>query len=217
LPTDLGLGRVIYTENHDETGRLNGKRRLLADADEDDPQSLTARRKHALAAVLTLTAPGVPLIFMGQELREDREFHDSNPLDWDRGAVSDGSTKLFRDLIRLRRNLDGQSAALRGTKIRILAEDRDKQFLAYRRYQPGQPQDDIVVLVNFSPEPIEKMPFVFPRPARWKLLVNTDDPTYGENFTGVAAEWRGAESNVRPVNLAPFSAQIFGIAKERLP
>jgi 1,4-alpha-glucan branching enzyme len=217
LPTDLGLGRVIYTENHDETGRLNGKRRLLADADEDDPQSLTARRKHALAAVLTLTAPGVPLIFMGQELREDREFHDSNPLDWDRGAVSDGSTKLFRDLIRLRRNLDGQSAALRGTKIRILAEDRDKQFLAYRRYLPGQPQDDIVVLVNFSPEPIEKMPFVFPRPARWKLLVNTDDPTYGENFTGVAAEWRGAESNVRPVNLAPFSAQIFGIAKERLP
>ncbi|MGA1540701.1 MAG: alpha amylase C-terminal domain-containing protein, partial [Chthoniobacterales bacterium] len=197
--------------------RLNDKRRILADVDEDDPLSPIAQRKHALAGVLTLTAPGVPLVFMGQELREDQAFHDSNPLDWDRDAVSDGSIKLFRDLIHLRRNLNGQSAALQNTKIRILKEDPDKQFLAYRRYLPGRPEDDIVVIINFSPDPIEEMPFVFPRAAKWKLLVNTDDPQYGEDFTGQAAEWSRFDSNKLPVTMAPFSAQIFGVQKGLRP
>ncbi len=217
LQTDLGLARVVYTENHDETGRLNGKRRIVSDVDEDDPHGLDARRKHALAGVLTLTAPGVPLVFMGQELLEDAEFHDSNPLDWERGELSERSTKLFRDLIRLRRNLDGRGAALQDTRIRILEQDPDKQFLAYRRYLPGKPEDDIVVLVNFSPDPIEEMPFVFPRSARWEMLVNTDDPQYGADFTGRAARWNSFESNKLPVTLAPFSAQIFGVARDRLP
>ncbi|MGA0849872.1 MAG: alpha amylase C-terminal domain-containing protein, partial [Chthoniobacterales bacterium] len=220
LQTDLGFSRVIYTENHDETAyRENGPsyERLIADVDEDDPHSLTARRKSALAAVLTLTAPGVPLVFMGQELLETKQFHDSKPLDWKRGAVSERSTKLFRDLIHLRRNLDGQSAALQDTKIRILKEDADKQFLAYRRYLPGKPEDDIVVLINFSPEPIEEMPFVFPRAAKWEMLVNTDDEQYGEGFTGTAAKWNSFENNKLPISMAPFSAQIFGVAKSRLP
>lgn len=217
LQSDLGFARVVYTENHDETGRLNGKRRILTEVDEEEPHSLTARRKHALAGVITLTAPGVPLVFMGQELREDAEFHDSNPLDWERGEVSEGSTRLFRDLIRLRRNLGGRGAALQDTRIHILKDDPEKQFLAYRRYLPGRAEDDIVVLINFSPEPIEDLPFVFPRPARWQMLVNTDDPQYGTDFTGVAAKWNSFENNKLPVSLAPFSAQIFGVAKGRLP
>ncbi len=217
VQTDLGFSRVIYTENHDETGKLNGNRRILSDVDEDDPHSLTPRRKHALAGVITLTAPGVPLVFMGQELLEDREFHDSNPLDWKRGDLSARSTKLFRDLIHLRRNLDGRGAALQDAKIRVLEEDQDKQFLAYRRYLPGKPEDDIVVLINFSPDPIDEMPFVFPRSAKWEMLLNTDDPQYGEDFTGLAAKQNGFENSTLPITMAPFSAQIFGVARSRLP
>lgn len=217
LQTDLGLARVIYTENHDETGRLNGRRRLVTDADESDPHSLVARRKSALAAVLTLTAPGIPMIFMGQELLEDAEFHDSNPLDWQRGQLSERSVRLFRDLIRLRRNLDGRGAALQGTKIRILEADPEAQFLAYRRYLPGRPEDDIIVLVNFSPAPVEDRQVVFPRSARWEMLVNTDDPQYGADFTGVAARLGGFENNRLDVHLAPFSAQIFGVSRGDRP
>ena len=212
LSTDLGLTRVIYTENHDETGKLNGKRRLITEADTEDPHSLTARRKSALAAVLTLTAPGVPMIFMGQELLEDAEFHDSNPIDWGRGELSQRSTKLYRDLIRLRRNLDGRGAALLDTRIRVTEQDPDRQLLVYRRYLPGAPDDDLVIVVNFSPDPVEDLPVVFPRPADWKLLVNTDDPQYGEGFTGVAAAAQNSSGNTRAVSLAPFSAQIYGVA-----
>ena len=216
LQTDLGFARVVYTENHDETGKLNGKERIVTEVDEQDPHSLIARRKHALAAVLTLTAPGVPLVFMGQELVEDKQFHDSNPIDWDRGDVSERSTKLFKDLIHLRRNLDGRGAALQDTKIRIMEQDTDKQLLVYRRFLAGRPDEDIVIVVNFSPNPLENVPVVFPRPAKWELLLNTDDPQYGDGFTGLAAVPGDDEGSRRMVTLAPFSAQIYGIAKQGL-
>jgi len=217
MQSDRGLKRVVYTENHDETGKLNNKRRLIVEIDENDPHGLVARRKHALAGVLTLTAPGVPMIFMGQELLEDAEFHDTNPLDWERGDVSEKSTRLFRDLIHLRRNLDGQSAALQDTRIRILEEDAAKQVLVYRRYLPGRPDEDLIVAINFSPNPIDDMPLVFPRAADWALLLNTDDPPYGEGFTGMAADQMGARGHTWPVSLAPFSAQIFGVARKQRP
>jgi len=214
LQTDLGFARVVYTENHDETGKLNGKERIVTEADKSEPHSLIARRKHALAAVLTLTTPGVPLVFMGQELLETKQFHDSNPIDWDRGDVSERSTKLFKDLITLRRNLDGRGAALQDTKIRIIEQDTDKQLLAYRRFLSGRPEDDLVVIINFSPEPMENIPVVFPRPAQWELLVNTDDPQYGEGFTGLASKSKSEDGSRREITLAPFSAQIYGIAKD---
>jgi 1,4-alpha-glucan branching enzyme len=175
---------------------------------------VTARRKSALAAVLTLTAPGVPFVFMGQELLETKQFHDSKPIDWDRGDVSERSTKLFKDLIHLRRNLDGRGAALQDTKIRIIEQDTSKQFLAYRRFLAGRPEDDLVVIINFSPEPMENIPVTFPRPAQWELLVNTDDPQYGEGFTGLGAKSEGEDGSRREATLAPYSAQIYGIAKD---
>ncbi|MFN9939526.1 MAG: alpha amylase C-terminal domain-containing protein, partial [bacterium] len=151
---------------------------------------------------------------MGQELVEDQQFHDSNPIEWDRGDVSERSTKLFKDLIHLRRHLDGRGAALQDTKIRSMEQDAGKQLLAYRRFLAGRPDEDIVVIINFSPEPLENVPVVFPRPAKWELLVNTDDPQYGEGFTGVAAAPSNEDGSRRMVSLAPFSAQIYGIAKD---
>lgn len=213
LDSDLAFRRVIYTENHDETGRLNEKRRLLTDADEADPHSLTARRKNALAAVFTLTAKGVPMVFMGQELLEDREFHDSNPLDWQRGEKSAQATRLYRDLVRLRRNLDGQSAALGGSGFRLLEADQDRKILAYRRYRPGQAEDGIVVVANLSAEPVEDYILTMPGSGPWKILLNTDDPQYGEGFTGLASE--KTEGNRVHLKLAPFSAQIWGTGSSR--
>lgn len=208
LETDLGFRRVIYTENHDETGKLNGNRRLITDVDENDPHSLTARRKHALAAVLTLTAPGVPLVFMGQELLEDKEFHDSNPLDWQRGDEAARATALYRDLIHLRRNLDGRSAALSGTGYRLLEADADQQILAYRRYLPAKPREDLVVVCNFSSQPVKNYNLSVPHPGPWKVLLDTDDPKYGRDFTG--GKTASLNSNTLTIDLAPCSAKIFG-------
>jgi 1,4-alpha-glucan branching enzyme len=214
IPTDLGFRRVIYTENHDETGRLNGNRRIITNIDEDNPRSLTAQRKAALAAVLTLTTPGVPLIFMGQELLEDKEFHDDNPLDWQRGDDAFHSFQLHRDLVHLRRNLKDQSAALTGTHARVVTTDERRKLIAFRRYLPGRPKDDLYVVINFSGEPVEDQALTFPKAGQWNVLLNTDDPKYGREFTGTTTEnLRTDGSQKIAVSLAPYSAQIFGLTK----
>lgn len=218
IKSDLGFRRVIYTENHDETGQLNDKHRLIADADAADPRSLMARRKHALAAVITLTSPGVPLVFMGQELLEDKDFHDSNPLNWRRGEDAFHAFQLYRDLVHLRRNLDKRSDALTGTHTRIMRVDERRKLITYRRHLPGRPKDDIYVVINLSGEPVEEFPLIFPQAGEWHILLNTDNPKYGRGFTDVTTKKLRTDTSQKiAVSLAPYSAQIFGLSKIEPP
>jgi 1,4-alpha-glucan branching enzyme len=214
IDSDLGFRRVIYTENHDETGRLNGKRRLITEVSAYDPQGLKARRKSALAAVLTLTSPGIPLLFMGQELLEDREFHDTNPLDWRRGEESFRSFLLYKDLVHLRRNLDGSSAALTGPHARVIEVDEENKVIAFRRHLPGGSDDDLLVVINFSGRTLENHEVKFPSAGRWHQLFNSDDPKYGDDLTGLGLNDPRIDSTSQAMlTLAPYSAQIFGRAK----
>lgn len=214
IDSELGFRRVIYSENHDEVGRLNGKRRILMDVDEDDPLGLEARRKAALAAATTLTSPGVPLVFMGQELLETEEFHDSNPLDWGRGDVSFHNARLYRDLVRLRRNLDERSAGLTSPDTRIVKSDPRRKLLTWRRYLPGRAGQDIYVVANFGGEPIEDHPVYFPQSGEWTLLLNTDDTKYGPDRSGMRpASLRTDSRGQIAVSIAPYSAQIYGVGK----
>ena len=73
--------------------------------DPGDPGSKTARRKTLLNAVLTLTAPGTPMLWMGQEFHATGAFSDAAPLNW-RAAF--GQHRIFRahrDLVLLRETL----------------------------------------------------------------------------------------------------------------
>jgi 1,4-alpha-glucan branching enzyme len=209
---------VIYTENHDETGRLNGKRRIITEVSEEDPHCLKARRKNALAAVLTLTAPGVPLIFMGQELLEPKEFHDSNPLDWRRGEDAFRSFLLHRDLVHLRRNLAGFSAALTDEHVRVVTADEENKLLVFRRYLPSSPDEDLLVVVNMSGQTLENVPVRFPQSGEWSVLLNTDNPRYGRDLAGVGqASVRTDGGQNAAVTLAPYSAQIFAAGRPKPP
>lgn len=215
IKSDLGFRRVIYSENHDEVGLLNDKRRLLAEADPANPLSLTARRKAALAAVVTLTSPGVPLLFMGQELLETQPFHDSNPLDWRRGEKSFHQFQLYRDLVRLRRNLDNKSPALTDVHTRIVKADEKSKLLTWRRYVPGRTKDDLFIVANFSDEPMKSVPVFFPQAGEWSLLLNTDDRKYGTDLTSLAPQECRTDSSSRiAVTLAPLSAQIYSFQKQ---
>ncbi|MCL4206138.1 MAG: hypothetical protein KJ000_26945 [Pirellulaceae bacterium] len=74
------LQRVIYSELHDEVS--NGKCRVASEIDPHDPCSWLPQKRTTLAAAMVLTAPGIPMLFQGQEFREDGWFQDSVPLDW---------------------------------------------------------------------------------------------------------------------------------------
>ena len=71
---DDAFTRVVYTESHDEVA--NGKARVPEEVDPGNAASWAAKKKSTLGAALVFTAPGIPMLFQGQEFLEDRWFHD---------------------------------------------------------------------------------------------------------------------------------------------
>ena len=62
-----------------------------------------AKKRAVLGSALVLTSPGIPMLFQGQELLEDRWFDDTVALDWEKASTNQGILRLHRDLIALRR------------------------------------------------------------------------------------------------------------------
>jgi 1,4-alpha-glucan branching enzyme len=179
------LTRVIYTESHDEVA--NGKRRVPEEISPGDAGSWWSRKRAAIGSALVLTSPGIPMLFQGQELLEDRWFEDTTPLDWSKADLNDGVLRLHRDLIRLRRDTDGVSAGLRGDHVAILHLDHDAKVLAFHRWASGGPGDDVVVVANFANRPVDDVRVGMPRGGRWRVRLNSDSHDYDEGFGGHAA------------------------------
>ena len=101
---DRPLARVVFTESHDEDGNNGG--RLPHDIDPQHPDSFWAKKRSTLGAAIMFTAPGIPMMFQGQEILEDRWFtlDRTPPVDWAKETRFKGIWMLYQDLIRLRRN-----------------------------------------------------------------------------------------------------------------
>ena len=69
--------RIIYTESHDAIA--NGRARVPEEIWPGKADSWFSRKRSTLGAALVLTSPGIPMIFEGQELLEDRWFQDKVP------------------------------------------------------------------------------------------------------------------------------------------
>jgi 1,4-alpha-glucan branching enzyme len=178
--------RVIYTESHDEVA--NGRARVPHDICPDDPGSHAAKKRSMLGAAIVLTAPGVPMIFQGQEFLEDEWFHDTDPVDWDKKQRFAGVFAFYKDLIRLRRDLDGASAGLTGQHVNVHHVNDADKVIAYHRWRAGGPGDDVVVVVNMANRAFEHYVVGFPAKGRWRLRLNSDwrgyDPDFGDHWSG---------------------------------
>lgn len=64
---------------------------------------------------MVFTAPGIPMLFQGQEFLEGNYFRDTVPVDWNQRDEFHGIVRLYRDLIRLRLNRDGFTVASAGS------------------------------------------------------------------------------------------------------
>ena len=169
--------RVIFTESHDEVA--NGKARLPETISPGAADSWPARARAALGLALVLTAPGIPMLFQGQDFLEDGWFDDRRPLDWDKQHRHAGFLHLVRQLIALRRNLTGVTRGLRDRHTAIIRADDARPVLAYHRWSHGGPGDDVVVVVNLSAQPLVDYRLGLPRPGEWRLRCNTAAPVFG--------------------------------------
>ena len=198
--------RVIYTESHDEVA--NGKTRLPEAIWPGHADSWCARKRSTLAAAIVFTAPGIPMIFQGQEFLEDHWFHDEVPIDWTKLQTHAGIHALYRDLIRLRRNWHDTTRGLRGGHVTVHHLNDDDNVLAYHRWHRGGPRDDVVVVLNLASRAYDSYRIGLPRPGTWRIRFNSDWTGYGPDF-GAQPSYDTATDD-QPYDGMPWSAR-FGI------
>ena len=180
-----GSERVIYTESHDEVA--NGKQRIPEMISPGDAGSYAARKRSTLGAAVLMTAPGIPMLFMGQEFLESGYFADTRPLDWTKTTRYAGILRLYTDLIRLRRNLDGKTRGLLGDKVYAYHVNNGAKVIAYRRWQDGGAGDDVIVVVNFSNRAYPIYNIGLPAGGTWQVRFNSDSRRYSADYDDMAS------------------------------
>jgi 1,4-alpha-glucan branching enzyme len=172
--------RVIFTESHDEV--TNGKFRVPEEIWPGKVDSWFSKKRSTIGGALVLTSPGIPMIFEGQELLEDRWFMDRDPIDWSRAADLHGILGMYRDMIALRRNFHGTSRGLCGHSTHIFHLNHITKMIAFHRWDEQGPRDSVIVVANLMNIDRHDYEIGFPRAGLWKTRFNSDSYNYDENF-----------------------------------
>lgn len=153
-----------------------------------------------VATVLVNTLPGIPLIYTGEEVANDRRLslYEKVDVDWKRPREMG---KLIQALDRLRRE---HKAMSRGEMIRVHS-DVDQQVYAFFR---SAGSDRIFVVLNLSESPAKAkltipMDHLFPRRPRVEL---------NEIFSGDGLELKGAEGEAGvEVELEEYGYRVYAV------
>ena len=172
--------RVIYSESHDEVA--NGSSRIPSEIDSQDSNNWFAQKRSTLAAALVLTAPGIPMLFQGQEFLEDGWFQDSLPLDWQKTKEFIGLLTMYRDMVHLRLNRTDCTRGLTGSGLNVFHQNQSENVIAFHRWHQGGPGDDVVVVVNLSQDARTDYQLGLPQAGTWQLRLNSDWSGYSHAF-----------------------------------
>ena len=203
---------VQYLENHDRQRLENTndrEPRIARLADASDSRSWYARSRARVASGLLLTAPGIPMMFMGQEILEDKYWSDSpdpDALIWWDGLQQDRAMadhlSCMQALLRLRQ----QQPALRGESINVFHVHEDNRIIAWHRWLEGVGRD-VVVVASLCESTYWNYQMGFPGTGRWLEVFNSD---YFDNMPNPQIAGNGgaitAQSN--PLHGLPCSASL---------
>jgi 1,4-alpha-glucan branching enzyme len=214
-----GSGRVAFLESHDVVGDLNGGVRLVTAIDPATPNSYRARKLSTLGAAVTITAPGVPMIFQGQEMLENQSFDSSRVVDWSKTNTYSGIVQLYRDLIGARRDLKGYTPGLEGNQCSILFTDNTRKVLAFHRWKSAAPNQDVVVIANFSGVTVASYGMTFPSAGTWYAHLNSDSTNYSSDFQNIGSSVVTASGSPASgvVTIGPYSALILSQTPDTPP
>ncbi|GAB2777316.1 alpha-amylase family glycosyl hydrolase [Salinimicrobium soli] len=211
---DDAFSRVIYTESHDEVA--NGKARVPEEIHPGNAESAFAKKRTILGLVLVMTAPGIPMLFQGQEFLEDEYFKDHEGLDWEKFENMKGITHLAADLVKLRTGEYGATEGLRGQETEILHLNQETKILAYKRTNPGENEEPVLVIVNFGNKDYEDYGIGIEPDAEWHLRFNSAWKGYDEDFSELPVDGMNTEEKVtddKPwtgqLNIPAYGAQIY--------
>lgn len=206
--------RIIFTESHDEIA--NGRARVPEEIWPGKVDSWFSKKRSTLGAALVLTSPGIPMLFQGQELLEDRWFQDKDPILWSRAEDEHGILGMYRDMIGLRRNSKGTARGLCGQNLHLFHFDGAAKVIAFHRWDKAGPKDSVVVVVNLTNQPRDDYRLGFPRKGLWKTRFNSDsyayDPHFANHLTPDVEAGDGALDGLPfsgLVNVGPYTVVVF--------
>jgi len=174
------FSRTIYTESHDEVA--NGKSRVPEMIWPGNHSSWASKKRSTMGGALVLTAPGIPMLFQGQDILESGFFADTDPLDWSYATSYSGITDMYRRMIQLRRNWDNNTRGLRGQGINVHHVNNTGKVVAFHRFDVGGAGDDVIVVANFSGTGYSSYNLGFPRGGTWFVRFNSDWNGYSSDF-----------------------------------
>ncbi len=213
---DAPFARVLFTESHDAVA--NGHERMPPEISPTEPTGWLAQKKSTVAAGIALTAPGIPMIFEGQEFLTGGWFQDTVGLDWSLADTFAGTVAFYRDLIRLRRNWDNDTRGLSGEGYQVTHCDEGAKVLAMHRWFDGGPGDDVVVVANLGGDEVWGQRIGFPAAGPWRCKVNSDSPHYGPFAGKGSGDLEAVESPAdgqpasAELGLGPYSVMVFARA-----
>jgi len=200
---------VMRPKSPDDTGRMD---RIPRVADPSNSHSWWARSRSRVATGVVLTAPGIPMLFMGQEFLEDKQWSDDvsgHPellIYWNGLSSSDPSQRDFlrftRELIRLR----WQQPALRSEGFSLIHVHDQNRVLAFQRWVPGV-GNDVVVVINLANYNRYNYRIGFPRGGIWREAFNSDvyDNWVNPQVTGNGGSVLATSD---PLHNLPYSAAL---------
>jgi 1,4-alpha-glucan branching enzyme len=165
-----------------------------------------------------MTHPGKKLTFMGGEIGQFREWDYKGQIEWflldyDTHA---GMQRYFADLNQfylaqpaLWQCDDGWDGF-----CWINADDKERSILSFRRCS-GTPDDELLVLLNFTPVARPSLGVNVPAPGQWQEVFNSDALIYGGGgmtnpATIISAPCApDAKQHYIALDLPPLSAVIF--------
>ncbi|RCJ30918.1 alpha-amylase [Nostoc minutum NIES-26] len=152
-PRKQGYATAINTINYLAT---HDRQRLLRELGNRGIFDTAAFERAKLAAVLLITAMGIPMLWMGEEFGEYQAKSESvtqpQPISWSllAGELNHDLFEYYKKLIALRR----QTPALQNGNIEFFYENADAKLLAFHRcYEWGS---SVVVVANFSDQNLNK-------------------------------------------------------------
>ena len=198
-------------ENHDIVYR-DREQRVARLGDPANPRSWYGRSRARVATGISLTAPGIPMLFMGQEFLEDKQWSDNFDvhkdllLHWagldqgDRHMVD--HLRFTRELIQLRWRYPG----LRGQGFRVVHAQDQNRVLAFHRWVEGAGHD-VMVVIHLAPFNRFDYHIGFPRGGEWREVFNSDVYEQWVNPNAVGNGGR-VLAHAQPMHELDYSASL---------
>ncbi len=173
---------VYYAESHDTAGETNtgpnkGKR-LSVVADPGNPQSSGARAVGRMAGGVVLTAPGMPMLFMGEEWNEDVPFESAwnRRINWGLRTANAGDVAFFRKAVSLRTSRNGLQAGS-PAQVHHVNDGAGNVFAFTRGWSWAT---SLVMICNVGGQDFSGGYRVgVPYGGGWRVLLNSAEPAYG--------------------------------------